>query len=851
MNKSHLYIKNNWGESLVFNHSRNVDNDREDSQGGQFYRRQKNTLMNCLNNYHHDIDVRRANRLRTLDITHIEYVKISFLRIFDDSMKSKFAQDFGMLTVSKSNFNQDVLFAIVDNSRFEQTFLHLVSTYWESQENEVPAQCKVLTLICEFELLTTEKIIGSFAQVSGDFVLRFVDDFGIVSKYSKIKSSLVDFLCKEKIIHSDQDVFITISNLRNEQLRYLLNNYDIIQSVQSLRTKHVKHDVIHGFQYLTGIIVNVPEDIPTIGVIDTGAVREDCLESVLTPEGIDITGENNPFIIHSDHGITVSSLASFGHDYFCKEEGEPLNADARVFTIKALAGEVGSIDISTLREAIISAHLKYGIRIFNLSMVNNANKRYNEGISEYAYMLDKLSYDYDLLFFISTGNIDVEDVSSMEDIRRDPNTLADEKQFLAYPNHFYDPSFTQGLFVCESTNICSPAESMNNVTVGAIAYNGHDESQTDLTLSAYLPAYYSRKYNIDYNGLINNTRFKNNQKNKNIFKPDIVMPGGDLLSPESRMQIICRNDSGLGYDKMSGTSFSAPLAANLAAKIVRLYPQIKMQTVKGLLINSSCAISPNYLEQMMHRLKLKENSQYDQLSGPDKSALTKKYNPDRLNKYLSGYGIPNISECMFSDDGSVTMIVEETILPRSHKVVNLNIPHYLNEKHSRSAVIISATLCFRVDPVFNDSLSYNPVHISFNFGNSICTDDEMENAKFYANSTAAERGSEMAIKSNFGPWSDDFFPNSSKLFSNVQKMSINLSSNELEKINNQMCIIVRCTGRTTPELLSKVEIPHDFSLVISIKETQKQVENSLYDQLIAVNSIEAITELNAEGRIEL
>lgn len=47
----------------------------------------------------------------------------------------------------------------------------------------------------------------------------------------------------------------------------------------------------------------------------------------------------------------------------------------------------------------------------------------------------------------------------------------------------------------------------------------------------------------------------------------------------------------------------------------------------------------------------------------------------------------------------------------------------------------------------------------------------------------------MAIKSNVGSWSDDFYPVSSKIFSNVQRMSLNISRDEIEKVHNQISII--------------------------------------------------------------
>ena len=144
------------------------------------------------------------------------------------------------------------------------------------------------------------------------------------------------------------------------------------------------------------------------------------------------------------------------------------------------------------------------------------------------------------------------------------------------------------------------------MSVGAIAESYNiNHGNHGLSLGCEFPAYYSRKYHIDYNSLINGTRFKNNQKNKNLFKPDIVMPGGDQLDVESRMLVLAPriDGTGLKIEQNSGTSYATPLAANIAAKIVSKYPNINMQSVKALMINSAEPIKKYYLEEIIDELK--------------------------------------------------------------------------------------------------------------------------------------------------------------------------------------------------------------------------------------------------------
>ena len=71
----------------------------------------------------------------------------------------------------------------------------------------------------------------------------------------------------------------------------------------------------------------------------------------------------------------------------------------------------------------------------------------------------------------------------------------------------------------------------------------------------------------------------------------------------------------------------------------------------------------------------------------------------------------------------------------------------------------------------------------FNFGNSMNHDEPRKNAEEYASKRASDDKDRMAIKLSVGSWSDDFYPVSSKMFSNVQKMSLNISRDEIEKIH--------------------------------------------------------------------
>ena len=84
------------------------------------------------------------------------------------------------------------------------------------------------------------------------------------------------------------------------------------------------------------------------------------------------------------------------------------------------------------------------------------------------------------------------------------------------------------------------------------------------------------------------------------------------------------------------------------------------------------------------------------------------------------------------------------------------------------------------------------------------------------------------------------------MFSNVQKMSLNISRDEIEKIRNQISIIFRCTGR---EYLEGTNHPFSFVLTIEPKHSAELDGNSLYDSLEQVNIVEAIAQAALEAEL--
>lgn len=857
--KSHLFLRNGQGFSLYFDRTRGRDSSKEvENEVEKNYRSQKDRLYEAYAKFERGKIQRHERRNKQIEnLSHYDFIYIDFLKMVDDDFARKIERSYGLAAVNFSNFNQTVLFAITEKERFEQNFKRQIDVFYAEQDNIVPNECKNITTIHQFEYLDSSDIRSGIpsSYYSKDMIVQLVNDNLIIQKtYGDIKNKMLEYLSSRQIeIKRITDRLFQIDSIDENTLDELLDNYDIIQQVQGLRHLLIRPDEFGNPQLCDGLQLSLVPNAPTIGIIDTGIEDIASLRPILSEDGIDIVSPDNPnpYHVYVDHGTTVASLASFGDDFFNNPRTD-LAADAKVFSIKVQCEEEGQTNLAGIQVAIRDAYRKYGIRIFNLSMAAGC-KNYNSDISAYAYVLDQLAYELDILIFISAGNLDRQDIEQIELERRNPNTVSAIQNFLKYPHHFYDPFIkieeTQ-VHVCECTNISEPAESMNNMTVGALADNLRDDDRhTGLSFGKKYPAYYSRKYYIDYNQLINNTEFKKNQKNSHLFKPDIVMPGGDVLDSCSKMQVLGLNNGSLAYILGSGTSYATPLAANIAAKIVRVYPNLKMQTIKALIINSSSELNNDYLYPLIDTLKAKENPSYPNVDKKEKTRLSLRYSSDLLAHYLSGYGKPDITKCLFSDDKRVTFVIEDLIQFDSYKVINLNIPTYLyNHPNKQKALIINATICYKFDPIFGNSMSYIPLHISFNIGNSMNQNDPKANAEEYSKRRAKDNNDRMAIKSKFSSWSDDFFPANTKLFSNVQKMKMNLTAENLQHIDGQMAIIFRCTGRETPALSAQLNIAHPFSFIFTIEEvpSNELAQENLYDEICLNNTVENIVNLETE-----
>jgi subtilisin family serine protease len=807
----HLYLKNEVGRNDGFRKSRNVQSDNQQdpevepskfpNPGQQDRLRRSHALFY--------IDRKSRSEKRTLDIpATIELVRINFYKVFNNELRNKFYKEYGLLVSSLEGFNKNILFEIVDVNQFKVFIKHL-ELFFESSSKETyqGKEYNLIALIHNFHFLSSKRRIKSYEGSVSSFSLIPPQTKSADSIFKALVKHLED---KQKPVYTTglTSEFLEVEGLSREEIDEVVDNYDIVRTVSSSRTERRRPGQYGEERRDYGFTVQVDDNIPVVGLIDTGMTRIDPLRDLVSDINYDLTGFG-AYWDESGHGTAVGSLIILGHEFITNIKSE-YHAKAKIAVIKAIQQDNDSLNIIKLIEAIVDAKVTHGIRLFNLSLNDPLPKSYNSSFSDYAYLLDKIAYENDVLIFISVGNVPEKRLKEL--IEDEPHTSHE------YPAIFYSLENGSEIHSCQSTNISEPSESLNNISVGALAGNLEGGLNSEITPGEELPAYYTRKFHYDYEQPINGTDFIKSQKNKHLNKPDLVFDAGDLFNFDSGLEVLCSPIPAEGpryFSRSCGTSLATPLIASLAAEILKEYPSLRTQTVKALLINA--AISP---------------------CGKEPSVF-KGFSINLLRK-LIGFGKPESKGLVYSGNNSITFVIESELELEELQTVIITIPDYIN--NSGNKLNFTGTLSYSFLPIKDNHLCYLPLQITFGIFKPI-----------EANEMGKTKTEEYRIKPGI-TWSDDFFGVDNRLFSNVQKIDINISGEIIQELENKVSLAIKCTGKNEIPDEDRKHLEsnkHKFSLVLTISELPaSRANNRLYNEIQALNSIESIVNLEAGLNLE-
>ncbi len=764
--------------------------------------------------------VARIQRYQARSISvpaHLDYLRVTFQNVFDQAnFEARYRTKYGITAVEVDHFGRRILFAIRDEDKF-QCFLRTLRAFVEAEPTASPAPTSDsdILFIRKFELLTTDDILPSVLEDTSDIILNLVSERSdIFDALMKIQVSLAEYLDSQSIRYeeiADNDT-VQLWGATHEQLRDLADNFDILHSARPNSLGLISPGRFGTATRSFGFtVIAPPTAAPIIGILDTGISDQTPLvDLIVNPrqdDPFDLAGTNarvDNWESTWGHGTGVAGIAAFGDRLYPVAKGK-VQADARLLSIKILNprnSRMPRVSDKAILEAIRLANKEIGVRLFVLTILESV-KNDNESISALAYALDVLAYELDILICIAGGN--------MKRRAIDPNSGA----LLPYPSHFADLD----------NNIHIPAESMNNLTVGAVADNLNPSiTVAGIANDATFPAIYTSKCHVDFatSGL------SQNQTNKQYTKPDVIYFGGDIeMSGETENTGLSVLTPKLGryWMKETGTSYAAPFVANLAARILAEYPNLSMQSVKAMLINS--AVLPRV------------DGSFD---GLPKSVL---------NRVL-GKGIPDLSTCLTSTDHEVTIILEESILPENIVIYSLKLPPYLQHSgRSQGLLAFEATLCFKFKPIQHSQIAYCPLHLGFGiFKNR--TLEEINGGR----SGPKEDEETGIIQEGYKlreSWSQDPYYKG-KLLSNAQKVSFMVGKQNI--LDEDFTFKIAVSSKFNKLLTETQKLSYadeiDFSLVIRVKQipSKGMYIGSLYEGLMVENELQALVVLDADLEAE-
>lgn len=281
------------------------------------------------------------------------------------------------------------------------------------------------------------------------------------------------------------------------------------------------------------------EFLNTIMIIDTGINRDHKLLHNYIEGTFDYTTrKSDPCTDTKGHGSSVAGLAIYGDDL--REVHTP---SAKVIMIKNFdeTGEINRDIIEVITETIDNH--RFASKVLNLSF--NARGP-NPSLTK---ALDEIVFLSDCIATVSAGNIGAKTIASYLD------------SGMSYPEYI------------NNHIVLFPADCRNVITVGSYT------AQSSNLAPSNCPSPFTRS-----------------SFSKNVIKPEVIAPGGNLeLSITSDGSSVFEKQ-GLGICSTShvddqqvekiGTSFSSPIVANIAASIIQRRMDLSAFLVKAVLISS-------------------------------------------------------------------------------------------------------------------------------------------------------------------------------------------------------------------------------------------------------------------------
>jgi hypothetical protein len=396
------------------------------------------------------------------------------------------------------------------------------------------------------------------------------------------------------------------------------------------------------------------EDAPRVCIIDSGIqeghkLLEKAIETGKSRSYVPDDGSVADKVRNGGHGTKVAGAILYGSviPKSGKFKLETWLQNARILdSNKSLDKFLFPPDL--MNKVFTDFYENGGTKIFNLSV----NSRYpcrTKHMSAWAAQIDKLSYDNDILFIVSAGNL-----ARSTPWRSNPGILEHLNSGAEYPDYLCN----------NSCRIANPSQALNALTVGSIGISKYeDEDLISFSDTGDISSFSRTGLGI-----------------WGSIKPELVEYGGDLVREKSSINVI-PND-GISVDLVSstldgtpavskdiGTSFSAPKVAHILSSIQKTFPGETTLLYRGLAVHSA---------------------RWPQKTFETDNHLTS------LRHY--GYGIPSKERAIRNNLARITFIQTDTIKPKQANVYSIKIPEALRRPGDNYQILIEITLSYKAEP---------------------------------------------------------------------------------------------------------------------------------------------------------
>lgn len=409
-----------------------------------------------------------------------------------------------------------------------------------------------------------------------------------------------------------------------------------------------------------------PPNAPTVCVIDSG-IQE---EHLLLEPGIHKTTSHcflpatsptdvSDYVMGGGHGTRVAGAVLHGEQI---ANAGTVRLDAWVQNARVL-NDQNAMPIEMMPAAVIRQVIKHfhegthKTRIFNHSINSRVASR-RRHMSAWAAEIDLLSNECDVLVIQSAGNIAFSESPPRTGVKEH---LSAGRAYPAFLNE-------------ASSRVANPAQSLQALTVGSVAYGMLDSGGwRTLASKKGEPSGFSRSGLGIWDSI----------------KPEVVEYGGDCLATGANPPDVSTPTAGSGiYPELVrstrhggpacdrdvvGTSFATPKVTKLAARLQILLP------------NESC---------LLYRALIVQSAQWPKWAGE----LAKPQQAELLRRI--GYGVPDVGRATTNTDHRVTFIVnrDQTVGPGACHIYQVPIPPAMRGPADEYDIRIDVTLSYASSP---------------------------------------------------------------------------------------------------------------------------------------------------------